>query len=87
MTEQGEVEVITSTEEPKGTNVWLIVLIIVLVMVFVCCACILLFYFWLGDLILNFLAIFSISLSCISNRTIDTEDQTIYALILISDIC
>lgn len=58
MTEQGEVEVITSTEEPKGTNVWLIVLIIVLAVVFVCCGCILIFYFWLGDLILNFFSDF-----------------------------
>lgn len=53
MTEQGEVEVVTSAEEPKRSNAGLIALIIILVVVFCCCGFILVFYFWLGDLILN----------------------------------
>ena len=53
MTEQGDVEVITSTQEPKRSNAGLIALIIGLVVVLCCCGFVLIFYFWLGDLLLN----------------------------------
>lgn len=40
-------------EEPKGTNPWLIVLIVVLVIFSCCCIGILIFYFLIGDAILQ----------------------------------
>lgn len=55
MTDQDNIEVITSEEPPKRSNAGMIALIIGLVVVCFCCGGILIFYFWVGDWILEIL--------------------------------
>jgi flagellar basal body-associated protein FliL len=53
MSDQGDYTVITSKEESGRSNIWWIILVVILVILFCCCAGILIFYFWIGDIVLQ----------------------------------
>jgi flagellar basal body-associated protein FliL len=54
MTEQQFESTISPQETPKKSNTGLIILIVVLVLLLCCCASGLIFYFYLGDILLEF---------------------------------
>lgn len=39
--------------QPRRTNTAMIVLIVILVLLLACCACLAIFYFWLGDILIE----------------------------------
>jgi flagellar basal body-associated protein FliL len=44
-----------SAQKPKKRNTTLIIILVVLILLCLCCAFVLVMYFWLGDLILQWL--------------------------------
>lgn len=50
-----QVEPISAYNEPRKSRTGLIVIIVILVFLCCCCGGMLVFYFWLGDLIIDFL--------------------------------
>jgi len=53
MADQGEYAEITPQEKPRNSNIWWIILVVVLVILVCCCIGALIFYFVIGDVILQ----------------------------------